>query len=229
MNQKFQFASKGLIMPFIVVMTMWSSGFAQTSYSISTSPPHTTSTTTSSPSGMIFNLKANNPVKIVDMTCGFSGSSGNFEIWYRTDSVNGTASIVCNTSNKWVYLCNGSWSGGSGIVDLKMSKPLRIPKGKTYGIYLLNLSGSAYYSSTSAGDHFGDKNLGLYMGANVNYASISYGSSYITGRWYCGKVTYQLDYSAPDDAGVSELVSPVNFCSGTQTSLCACRTLGPSN
>ena len=190
--------------------------FSQKTYSLSTSPPHTNSTSTSSGSGMTFNLKARTaPLKITNLTCGFAGTSGGYEIWYKKDSINGVPLLTA--ANNWILHETGTWTG-SGIIDLKMKKEIKIPAGKTYGFVIVNTTGSAQYSSTTTPNTFRDPNLQLYMGPSVAYVvyGTPVGTSNIANRFYCGTVYYEFDYSSPNDAGITRLVSPKNFCTGTQ-------------
>jgi parallel beta-helix repeat protein len=181
-------------------------------YSVTTSPPHTASTSTSTGSGITFNVKARQgAIKIVNFTAGLGTGSGTWAVWYKTDSVNGAPNV--STANGWVQHETGSYSGATGnIANLNMVKPIKIPAGKTYGFCIQNVTASVVYSSAASPYTFRDAKLQIQTGTSVGYSG-TLPSPTITPRVYCGTVYYKMDNNANNNAGVVSI--PMYNCPGT--------------
>jgi hypothetical protein len=198
---------------------------------ISTSP----SFTNNNGSGLVtFNFENTNayPIEITSVsTVLYTAGSSTFTIYYNTTPVNGLPGTIPG-SPSWTAAGTGTINSTLGsstnqtLETVLTGISLVVPAGATYGIAVGGFLGSsttgsmAYYSipTSPATVTFSGGGCNLITGANVSYAATtSTAAATFTPRGFVGSLTFQPQVTIQDNAGVANLISPVNdsFCSNS--------------
>jgi hypothetical protein len=198
------------------------SGFSFSQFSVTTSPPLNGG---NGSAGVSFNVTANNAITITDFANTFYGSgTGTYEIWYNTSAISGAPSIT--TANGWTQLATGTaTASGTGLtgnspIALNSGVSLQMNAGETYGFFIFGSGVNTNYTTYNAANQttFTDANIEVFTGPNVSYGG-SFPNPTFHPRQFNGTVYYSLTSQAPDDAGVTEILSPGYYCDGDTQAL----------
>jgi len=201
-----------------LVLTTYSFG----QFSVTTSPPLNGG---NGSAGVSFNVTANNAITITDFANTFYGSgTGTYEIWYNTSAISGPPSIT--TANGWTQLATGTaTASGTGLtgnspIALNSGVSLQMNAGETYGFFIFGTGVSTNYTTYNAANQttFTDANIEVFTGPNVTYGG-TFPNPTFHPRQFNGTVYYSLTSQAPDDAGVTEILSPGYYCEGDTQAL----------
>ena len=188
---------------------------AQTTYTLSTSPPYSPNTTTSNTYGLCFNVGAKSAILITKLKSTFSSTGTlSIKVWYKKDSINGVPNI--STANGWILHQNVSVSVSqtTSPTEFSLTNPIEIPAGKVYGLYI---EGYPKYVSSGSPQFFQDANAYINVGSNVGYCLLPGSTSALGLRQWCGAIVYQLAIVAGFDLEVISIDSPVVFKQGNNT------------
>lgn len=197
-------------------------GFSFGQFSVTTSPPLNGG---NGSAGVSFNVTANNAITITDFANTFYGSgTGTYEIWYNTTAISGAPSIT--TANGWTQLATGTaTASGTGLtgnspIALNTGVNLQMNAGETYGFFVFGTGVNTNYTTYNAANAstYSDANLTITTGPNVSYGG-SFPNPTFHPRQFNGTVYYSLTSQAPDDAGITEILSPGFYCDGDTQSL----------
>lgn len=134
-----------------------------------TRPPLTGGVSTSTGSGISFNLTAKSAsINLLEVACQTSTATNGYEIWYNTDSVNGPPNICA--ANGWVMHETGTITGIATTMNyIVLTDPLNIPAGETYGIFFRLLGSSVQYTSGASPTIFQTNDLKINVGSLAGY------------------------------------------------------------
>jgi hypothetical protein len=196
-----------------LLMLMSTSLFAQKD-SVTTVPPLNGG---NSAGGVSWNVKAYQPLTIKEVWGCFVSTAINVELWYHpTDSINGAPTVT--TANGWVLLGTTNFTAAAAGVGVLVKLPLplniQMQANQVSGFALKTVTGSScsYTNvSTSLPSLFFNNSLHVNCTTNVGYGGPSHS---INSRMFNGKIVYEMLAQGPNNAGVDNLVAPVNFCPG---------------
>lgn len=183
-----------------------------------------TGSNNSGANGYITFVVANNngfPVKLTEVGNWVTTSHNNTTstLWYSSSSLSGATGTL--TGPTWQQAGTGTVTGvtGTGVSPVISGMTFQIPANTTYR-FALHTTGTNYYSGTSSSfptpNNFTINGVTLYTGNHqINGANVGYGVSN-NPRAFTGYITFEPAFTAPDNAGIISLISPVNFCAGNQ-------------
>jgi PKD repeat protein len=170
-----------------------------------------------------FNLQNTNsyPIKItkIEGVVGVAGSN-TCDLWYKTTAISSSPGAISN-ANGWYLGATGSFTGianssTSSTQTFLSGISFIIPANTTYGInvYALNQR----YSTISAGTTtFSAGGVNFITGTNIGWGVGTPPSAPTnTPRGWIGKITFEPVLRASNNAAITDLVSPVNFCAGNR-------------
>ncbi len=186
--------------------------YAQGSHSLSTT------TANNGQQFITFDITAYQAVRLYRFWNTFNTGSGTVEIWARQG---GTS----NVNTGWQYLgqTNFTATSNTAYTEIPLNLDFLINPNEKWG-FLVFCSGSTTlrYKTGVAPFVFSDPYMSidtqLYGGSgttNPTAGTTNLNFSFYP-RQFCGKVTYDEGVMAPNDAGITSIVSPKDFCPGTQ-------------
>jgi parallel beta-helix repeat protein len=169
--------------------------------------------------GITFNVTAINAVTLKDFGVMLQATgSTTYEIWYNTTPISGPPTITTGTG--WVMLASGNANGlGVGsVADLNSNISLEMPAGETYGFYIGSGGSVSYTNGGTFPEVYADANLSFNTGNNVGYGGPAPNPTFHI-RQFNGTVYYELTSTAPNDAGITDIISPGTFCQNDSAEL----------
>jgi hypothetical protein len=198
--------------------------FGQTTYEISTIPTFLNNNGTG---GVSFNIHNTNSfdIKITEIEgiVGTTSASCLFEMYLRNDTVNGPTGTI-NAAGGWnlvatnTFAAVGNTTNNTTLQTFMDNMNVIIPANSSRGVVIFATS-QRYYTITTTSESFTTNGVKLQFGTNISYG----GSTPPTAgsnnpRGWLGKIHFQVVGSSgyANDAGVTQLISPANFCQGSQ-------------
>lgn len=155
------------------------------------------------------------PIKLTDVGnwTAVAHNGQNSTLYYSSTSLSGTVGTL--PTSGWDTVSSQTVAGitATTVNPVNTNMNFIIPNNTTYRFAILT-TGTNYYSSSGSPNSFTVNGVSLYAGnyqiggANVGYAAT------LTPRYFTGFITFEPAFTAPNNAGVTSLVSPVNFCTG---------------
>jgi hypothetical protein len=189
---------------------------AQGAYMLSTKPTATTST--SSNSFISFDITALEAVRLYRFRNTFAGTgTTTVDIWARPNG-------YVNQNNGWVHLgrSNVTVTSTSTYTEIPINLDFLIQPNETWGFIISHHSISVKYNSNVSPPTFTDGRMTISAGSHCAGTGTGDPVTGITSfnfslcpRQFAGAVLYDEGATAPNDAGISELESPKDFCAGT--------------
>lgn len=173
-----------------------------------------------------FNIHNTNsyPVRITEVK-GIVGTSGSvpFQMYLRNDTINANVGTI-NAANGWNLVASNTFTGVSNTTSLVtqtfMSGMNVVIPGNTSRGVVLYADGQRYYSiASNTYPSFTNGGVVLQFGQNISYGG---GAPPTAGtfnpRGFIGEIFFEVVGSSgfSNDAGIAELLTPTNFCSGSQ-------------
>ncbi|MCB2205324.1 hypothetical protein KQI65_11285 [bacterium] len=203
-------------MGLILLCSGTATGLAQGAYSLATSP--TGSTSTSSDSFISFDITAHQAVRLYRFWNLFAGTgTTTVDIWARP---NGFAQV----NSGWIHL------GRNTVTVTQTSTPTEIPinldfliqANEKWGFIISHHTISVKYQSSITQSSYSDSYMTIDCGnhcAGTGTGDPALGTTAFNfsfcPRQYAGIVYYDEGATAPNDAGITSIDSPLNFCAGT--------------
>jgi len=155
------------------------------------------------------------PIKLTDVG-NWTATSHNGQtstLFYSSTSLSGTVGTL--PTSGWDTVSSQTVSGitSTTVNPVNTGMNFIIPNNTTYRFAILT-TGTNYYSSSGTPNSFTVSGVSLYTGnyqisgSNVGYAAT------LSPRYFTGFITFEPAYTAPDNAGITTLISPLNFCAG---------------
>lgn len=187
--------------------------------SITYDKPQPATITGNTSGGVCFNFTTNAPITLEHVRCNLSTTSGTATIWYNPTKINGQP--VINAANGWINLGSTPITGlasvgnRSPLVTIPVLMNLDLYAGDTIGI-AIQWNGNNYPTDNVNVTSFTNGTVTMIADASSAFTYNSGMTSFYTPRQINGGVVYKLKPQGNNDIGISSLVSPLNFCSGTQ-------------
>ncbi|HAW52804.1 MAG TPA: hypothetical protein DCX54_10840, partial [Flavobacteriales bacterium] len=166
--------------------------------------------------GITFELTTTRNITIDEIASQvYSSGTSTYTLWYKVGSYYSfpTTPIV-SAANGWVQLQTGTSATGTGssgpAVPFATNLGLVLSPG-VYGFHMTT-SNIGYRTHTGPPDVFTDGTVTIKTGVGYGYGGGT--TNAFHPRQFMGSITYTLP-SAPNDAGVSAIVSPVSDCDGS--------------
>lgn len=144
------------------------------------------------------------------------------QIWYSTTSLSGPVGSL--TSPAWTMISSQTVSGitATTVNPINTGMNFTIPNGATWRFASFT-TGTNSYSGTGVGtctpNSFTLNGVTLRCGDyQIGGQFIGYGATN-NPRFFTGSITWVSGTNAPDDAGITEILSPTTFCSGSTVPL----------
>lgn len=202
-----------LLLSFLILFV---SGIVAQSVQLSTIPTFSNN----NGSGQVtFNLQNTNnyPIKITKVE-GLAGVTGTatFNLWYNGTPISGSPTV--SAANGWNIGITSSFSGtAAALTVFANNTSFIIPPNTTYGI-CMDVVSQPYYTIPSTGVvTFSAGGVTLLTGTNIGYAGSSPPSVPVNSpRGWVGNITFEPVILANNNASITKLVAPNNFCAGNQ-------------
>lgn len=222
-NYKLQFVKSFLSTAFLLVSTIFTNVFAQLPVTIGT----TAAFTNINGNGMItFNFQNTNPYGVIltDIE-GVTGAAGSqvCEVWYNPTPMTGVP-VAVTAANGWTLAMSGTYAGVTNTTTTVTQSFITggtfvIPANTTYAL-CISSANQRYYSIPAGTPATA---FGAGGGCNMIFSSAySYGGGVPpaaptnASRGWIGKITFKAATIYPNNASISALTAPVNFCAGNQ-------------
>jgi len=189
---------------------------AQGAYTLSTKPTATTST--SSNSFISFDITAHEAVRLYRFRNTFAGTGTTIvDIWARPNG-------YVNQNNGWIHLgrANVTVTSTTTYTEIPINLDFLIQPSETWGFIISHHSISVKYNSNVSPPTFTDGRVTISAGTHCAgtgtgnpVTGITSFSFSLCPRQFAGAVLYDEGATAPNDAGIAELESPMDFCAGT--------------
>ena len=199
---------------FLFLLVATSPLHAQGSMSLSTG--NTADNGLSGTTFLCFDITATQPVNIHRMASTFYTGTGTVEIWAHPGG------IVANDNTGWVFLNSATVTSTSTTTEVIIPVTLNymINVNQKVGFAIVSTIGSRY-TSGSAPYQFSDSwmTIDTYNGwsgsATTNPTAGTVNFTWSNNpRELAGTVYYDAGIVSPNDAAITELISPVSFCAG---------------
>jgi len=189
---------------------------AQGAYMLSTQPTSTTST--SANSFVSFDITAHQAVRLYRFRNTFAGTGTTLvDIWARPNG-------YVNQNNGWIHLgrANVTVTTTTAYTEIPINLDFLIQANETWGFIISHHTISVKYNSTVTPATYTDSRITIACGAHCAGTGTGDPVTGITSfafslcpRQIAGAVLYDEGATAPNDAGISALESPKDFCAGT--------------
>jgi len=213
------FSAKKFSLLFALLMATVFSAFSQ-STTINTTVGSTgyNGSNSSGTNGFITFVVFNNsgfPIKITEVgnwaTTGHNNTTST--LWYSSSSLSGSVTLAGPT---WTSISSNVVTGvtTAGVFPVLPGLSFQVPDGATYRFAVHTTGTNNYTSGTPTPNNFTASGVTLYTG-NHQISGMNVG--YAVGnnpRFFSGYIKFEPAFTAPDNAGITKLVSPVNFCPG---------------
>lgn len=177
------------------------------------------------PGVIVFGVRNSNPfsITITDVAsyCE-TGHTGTYTLWYHPTAVTGAPAQV-TAANGWIQLSpSGSVNATSnGVIPVVTGISLVIPANTTYRLALQSpVHGPFYGIAGSTLDAYSNGGVTIYEQGNTNSPVYSGAFNAVPGntpRSFYGSLTFRANGSAvANNAGVSSVVTPADFCPGSR-------------
>jgi hypothetical protein len=171
--------------------------------------------------GIVFNFTTNKPITILNFRASTTATTVyTASVWYNATKINGQPIIANMTpANGWIQLGSAphSGAGNAALATIPVSLSLDMNPGDTFGFFL-QFSGGNVFSNSSASPYIPTYSNGTVTIIADSSCAFTRNATTWFGplRQLMGGVIYKERVSATNNASVSGLVSPVNFCQGNQ-------------
>ena len=190
---------------------------AQGAYWLSTQP--TSNTSTSSNSFISFDITAHQAVRLYRFRNTFAGTGATLvDIWARPNG-------YVNQNNGWIHLgrANVTVTTTGTYTEIPINLDFLIQANETWGFIISHHTISVKYNSLGAlPSSYTDGRITIACGAHCAgtgtgdpVTGITSFSFSLCPRQIAGAVYYDEGATAPNDAGISSIDSPKDFCAGT--------------
>ncbi|MCZ7556432.1 MAG: hypothetical protein M5R41_08530 [Bacteroidia bacterium] len=189
---------------------------AQGAYMLSTQPTSTTST--SSNSFISFDITAHQAVRLYRFQNTFAGTGTTLvDIWARPNG-------YVNQNNGWIHLgrANVTVTSTTTYTEIPINLDFLIQANETWGFIISHHTISVKYNSTVTPATYTDGRITISCGNHCAGTGTGDPVTQVTSfnfslcpRQIAGAVRYDEGATAPNDAGISALESPKDFCAGT--------------
>ena len=168
--------------------------------------------------GVAFNFKTNNSTYLDSLRFAFAVGSGTATVWYNPNKINGQPNI--STATGWINLGSVSFNGLNPATTNPI--PQTVPLGlglilnpnDTIGL-AINWTGNLYPTTNANIPVFTNGVVSIIADATCAYRFNSGMTSFFTPRQINGGVIYRILATGPNNAGLSALTAPLNFCVST--------------
>jgi hypothetical protein len=214
-NARGRLATLVLLMT-ILFASMSSDLAAQGAYMLSTQP--TSSTSTSANSFISFDITAHQAVRLYRFQNTFASTGTTLvDIWARPNG-------YVNQNTGWIHLgrANVTVTNTNAYTEIPVNLDFLIQANETWGFIISHHTISVKYNSTVTPGTYTDGRITISCGAHcagtgtgdpvTQTTSFSFS---LCPRQIAGAVRYDEGATAPNDAGISALESPKDFCAGT--------------
>ncbi len=172
---------------------------------------------------VIFNLQNTNsyPIKIKQINgIASTTSTAAVQLFYNVTPIAGVQPSISATDG-WILAASNSITGITNSTTT-VTQPFltglnfEIPANTTYGIAVF--ATSQRYSTIAAGTTtISNGGVNLITGTNIGYAGNTPPTApTISPRGWIGDIVFEPAFKPYNNASVSELIAPINFCSGTK-------------
>jgi parallel beta-helix repeat protein len=191
---------------------------------ISTQP---TFTSNNGSGATTFNFQNSNPYPIVitdvSTVINLSGTPFQVTLWVNPIPVSGAPSTIANfPSTGWVAAATSTVTSSIGSASNNVAEPVlsnisvTIPANTTVGMAVACFSGTIgrmrYFTIPSGNPTFTGGGVTIISGNLIGYGYTSTTANPINLRGFVGSITFKPGITGPNDAGISEIISPVNNC-----------------
>lgn len=221
--QKFNKLTIALFLLIFLISAKGATLFGQTTYDISTVP---TFSNNNGSGGVSFNIHNTNSFDIkitqIDGIVG-TASTATFEMYLKNDTVNGATGLI-NAANGWNLVATNTFTGINNTTTTTLqtfmsNMNIIIPANSSRGVVIFATSQRYFTITNNTYPSFTTNGVTLQLGQNISYGG---GTPPTAGtnnpRGWLGKLYFQVVGSSgfSNDAGVTNLISPQNFCGGLQ-------------
>ena len=178
----------------------------------------TASTSTSTNSGITFQMTANASVFVDTVYCRFTATSGDYRLWYSTTSLTGLPGSI--STPIWTEL-QASYAGVAApnlsgtdpnIMAIPIPGGLLVNAGTTIRFFAGSLTASVSYTSAAPPvDTFTDGNVTIRIGTNISYAG-TFPNPTLHPRFPAGGVYYR--FATGRDLRPAALIAPQTLVIG---------------
>ena len=174
-----------------------------------------------------FNFQNTNPYPVIIRGVESVASTAGVytaQLWYKTTPISGAPGAIATTNGWNIALSNSITLTASGTSTVTQpfitGGNFVVPPFTTYGLVLTTATSvTVRYSTITAGTYtFSAGGCNIITGTNIGYGgtAIPPAAPANTPRGFIGNITFEPAFSSYNDAGVKALLSPSNFCGGTQ-------------
>jgi hypothetical protein len=191
------------------------SAMAQGQYQLATVP--TGSTSTSSNSFISFDITAHQAVRLHRFSNLFSGTASTIvDIWARPNG-------YTNANNGWIHVGRATVTPTSTTVptEIPIDMDFLIAPTEKWGFIISHHTNSVKYNSSITQSSFSDSFITIDCGSHCAGTGTGDPTTGVTSfnfslcpRQWVGVVSYDEGATAANDAGISSIESPKDFCAG---------------
>jgi hypothetical protein len=212
---------KAFVMLVMLFMAGLNEGFTQNITYDNVPPFGTGSTAVGTSGGIVFNFTTNKPITLLNFRAATTATTVyTATIWYNQTKINGKPTITNMTpAFGWQSLGSASHAGAgtAALATIPVTMNLDMNPGDTFAFFL-QFSGGNVYSNSSANPY----NPTYTNGTVTIIADSSCAFTRNATAWFgplrqlSGGIIYKERQLSYNNASVSGLVAPTNFCPGTQ-------------
>lgn len=168
--------------------------------------------------GQAFNLTTNKPITLQGIRGSFAATTGTVTLWYNPTKINGQPSV--SATNGWVNLGSTTMTGISTASTspvpqtVPITLSLDMNPGDTFG-FMIQWTGNVYPTTNTNTPTFSNGTVTIIADASCAYTANAAMTTWFTPRQINGGVVYKERIKPFNNASISALESPVNFCAGT--------------
>lgn len=156
------------------------------------------------------------PIKITEVGNWATTSHNNTTstLWYSATSLSGSVTLA---GPAWTSIASNVVTGvtTSGVFPVLPGLSFQVPDGTTYRFAVHTTGTNNYTLGTPTPNNFTASGVTLYTGNHqINGMNVGYAVGN-NPRYFSGYIKFEPAITAPDNAGITSLKSPVNFCVGT--------------
>lgn len=158
------------------------------------------------------------PIKITEVGNWATTSHNNTTstLWYSASSLSGSVTLA---GPAWTSISSNVVTGvtTAGVFPVLPGLSFQVPNGATYRFAVHTTGTNNYTSGTPTPNNFTASGVTLYTGNHqINGMNVGYAVSN-NPRFFSGYIKFEPAFTAPDNAGITKLVSPTNFCPGNHS------------